>query len=65
LKRTSFGVDRKIIVRVLNKMGECMSENNIKMDFMKITWESMGWIHLLQDRNNWAVLNMVMKFHLP
>jgi hypothetical protein len=37
-----------------------MSEDNIEMDFMEITWESMGWIHVPQDRDSWAVLNTVM-----
>ena len=35
---------------VLNKMGALMSEDNIKIDFMEITRESMGWIHVPQDR---------------
>jgi len=59
-------VDGKIILKcVLNKMGERISEDNIKMDFMEITWESMGWIHLPQGRDSWTVLSTVMKFQLP
>jgi len=38
-------------------MGEGMSEDNIKMDFMETTWESMGWIYVLQDRDSWASIN--------
>jgi hypothetical protein len=59
-------VDGRIILKcVLNKMGERMSEDNIKMDFVEVTWERVGWIHLPQGRDIWAVLTTVMKFQLP
>jgi hypothetical protein len=31
------------------------------MDFMKIGWEGLDWIHLTQDRDQWRVLmNMLI-----
>ena len=57
-------VDGRIILKcVSNKMGERMSEDNIKIDFMEMTRESMGWIHVTQDRENWTVLNTVMNLY--
>jgi hypothetical protein len=28
-------------------------EDNIKMDLREIGWESMEWMHLAQDRDQW------------
>jgi hypothetical protein len=36
-------------------------EDNIQMDLSETGWESVHWIHLAQDRDQWRVLvNMVM-----
>jgi hypothetical protein len=40
--------------------------NNIKMDLREIRWDSMNWIDLAQDRDQWmALANMVinLRFH--
>jgi len=41
-------------------------EDNIKMDFQKIEFESKDWIELAQDRDRcWAILNAVMNLRVP
>jgi len=36
-------------------------KDNIKVDLKGIRWDSMDWIHLSQDRDQWqAVMNTVM-----
>jgi len=36
-------------------------EGNIRMDFQRIMWEGMDWIHLAQDRDQRpALVNTVM-----
>jgi hypothetical protein len=41
-------------------------EDNINMDLREIAWDSMGWINLSQDRDQWlAVVNMVMNLRVP
>jgi hypothetical protein len=36
------------------------------MDVKEIEWESVNWIHLAQDRDQWqAVMNMAMNLQLP
>jgi hypothetical protein len=36
-------------------------EDNIRMNLREIGWESVDWIHLAQDRDQWwALMNMVM-----
>jgi len=41
-------------------------EDDITMDFQEIGWESVGWIHLTQDRGQWwDVVNMVMNHQVP
>jgi hypothetical protein len=36
------------------------------MDLSQIGWDSMDWIDLTQDRDQWgALVNMVMKFRVP
>jgi hypothetical protein len=38
-------------------------EDNIRMDLGEIVWEIIGWIHLIQDRDQWrAHVNTLMKF---
>ena len=38
-----------------------MWKDNIKVDLKGIRWDSMDWIHLAQDRDQWqAVMNIVM-----
>jgi hypothetical protein len=40
--------------------------DNIKMDPRDIGWNGIGWIHLLQDRDQWrALVNMVMNLWVP
>jgi hypothetical protein len=40
--------------------------DDIKMDFRKIGWGGMDWIHLAQDRDDWRVLvNTVMNLRAP
>jgi hypothetical protein len=41
---------------------QAQMENNIKMDFREKDWESVDWIHLAQDRDQWrALVNMALK----
>jgi hypothetical protein len=36
-------------------------EDNMKVDLREIEWESVDWIHLIQDRDQrWALVNMVL-----
>jgi hypothetical protein len=43
-----------------------MWEDNIKMDLREIGWDSMGWIDLTQDRNQWrALVYTVMNLRVP
>jgi hypothetical protein len=40
--------------------------DNIKMDLSKIGWDSMDWIDLAQNRDQWrALLSMVMNLWVP
>jgi hypothetical protein len=37
--------------------------DNIKMDLTDIGWDSMDWIDLAEDRDQWrALVNVVMNF---
>jgi hypothetical protein len=37
----------------------------IRMDFRKIGWEGVDWMHLVQDRDQWRVLvNTVMNLRI-
>jgi hypothetical protein len=39
---------------------------NIKMDLKEIEWDSMDWLHLTQDRDQWrALVNTVMNLRVP
>jgi hypothetical protein len=39
--------------------------DNIKMDLREMGWNSMDWIDLAQDRNQWGTLvNTVMKLRV-
>jgi hypothetical protein len=41
-------------------------KDNIRMDLEKIGWESVDWIHLSQDRDQWrALVNTVMNLWVP
>jgi hypothetical protein len=40
-------------------------EDNIRMDLREIGWEGVDWIHLAEDRNQWALVNMVMSICIP
>jgi len=36
------------------------------MTLKEIVWESVDWVHVAQDRDQWrAVLNMVMNLRVP
>jgi hypothetical protein len=36
------------------------------MDLRKRGWEGVGWMHLIQDRDQWqALVSMVMKLQVP
>jgi hypothetical protein len=40
--------------------------DNIKVDIREIRWESMDWIDLDQDRDQWrALVNTVMNLRFP
>jgi hypothetical protein len=40
--------------------------DNIKMDLRKIGWDSMDWIDLAQNRDQWrALVNTVMNLRVP
>jgi hypothetical protein len=40
--------------------------DNNKMDLRKLGWDSMYWIDLAQDRDQWrALVNTVMKLRVP
>jgi len=41
-------------------------EHNIRLDLREIGGEGVDWIHLAQDRDQWAaVVNMVMNLQVP
>jgi len=41
-------------------------EDNIRMDLRERGWESVDWIHLAQDKDEWkAVVNTVMNLRVP
>jgi hypothetical protein len=40
--------------------------DNIKMDILGISWGSVDWIGLAQDRDKWrALVNSVMNLRIP
>jgi hypothetical protein len=40
--------------------------DNIKMDLGEIGWDSVDWIDLAQDRDQWrALVKAVMNFRVP
>jgi hypothetical protein len=40
--------------------------DNIKMDLREIEWDSVDWIELAQDRDQWkALVNTVMNLRVP
>jgi hypothetical protein len=40
--------------------------DNIKMDLREKKWDSMDWIDVAQDRNQWrALVNAVMNLRVP
>jgi hypothetical protein len=40
--------------------------DNIKIDLREIRWNGMGWINLVQNRDQWrALVNIVMNLWVP
>jgi hypothetical protein len=40
--------------------------DNIKMDLREIGWDSVDWIDMVQDRDQWrALVNMVLNLRVP
>jgi hypothetical protein len=41
-------------------------EGNVRLDVRETGWDSVDWIHLTQDRNQWwALMNTVMNIWVP
>jgi hypothetical protein len=41
-------------------------EGNIRSDLREIGWQSVDWINLVQDRDQWrALVNKVMNLRVP
>jgi hypothetical protein len=41
-------------------------QDNIVLDLLEIGWDSVDWIHLARDRDQWrAVVNTVMNLRVP
>jgi hypothetical protein len=65
-KRNAYGIlmgktDKKLLGRAKLRW-----VNNIKMDLREIGWDSMDWIDLAQDRDQWrALVNTVMNLRVP
>jgi hypothetical protein len=43
----------------------CRWVDNIKMDLREIRWESMDWIELAQDRDQWRALVNTVNLRVP
>jgi hypothetical protein len=44
----------------------CRRVDNIKIDLREIGWDSVDWIDLAQDRDQWRTLvNAVMNLQIP
>jgi hypothetical protein len=44
----------------------CRCMDNIKVNFREIEWDSMNWINLAQDRDQWrALVIAVMNVRVP
>jgi len=66
---------RRVVYRILlgkpeekRSLGRprCRWEDNNKMDYRQVGWESMDWIELVQDRERWwALENAVMNLRVP
>jgi hypothetical protein len=51
--------------RPLRRPG-CRCEDNIRIDLRETEWESVDWMHLAQDTDQYhALMNMVMKLWDP
>ena len=57
-----------ILIEILKGKKQCgrskqKRNDNIKTDFKKLGFESVGWINLIRERERWMELvNMVMNF---
>jgi len=45
--------------------GRDLSEDNIRMDVREIGWESVNWMHVAQDRDQWRALVNTMNLDVP
>jgi len=44
----------------------CRWEDNIKIDLREIRWESVDWMHLVQNRGQWrALVNTEISIRVP
>jgi hypothetical protein len=51
---------------LVNIILRCRWYSNIRMDLREAGWESMGWVHMAQDRDQWqALVNTVMNLQVP
>jgi hypothetical protein len=47
-------------------LGNLAVDGRIKVDINDIGWDTIDWIYLSQDRDNWrAVVNTVMNLRVP
>jgi hypothetical protein len=58
--------EKRSAYRILVGRPRCRWVGNIKMDLREIGWDSVDWIDMAQDRNQWRVLvNTVLNLRVP